>query len=750
MKLYLTLLFLLPSLIFSATHPNDAIAKINSLVNSKLEGNLNKKSDDSTFVRRIYLDIIGRIPSIEESSAFISSKSPNKRQELIKNLLMSEAYVSNNFNYWADILRITNDGGNNIRVMTAAYSQWLKKSLRDNKRYDDMVFELLSSEGAVWDNPAASYYLRDNGMPLDNTANTIRVFLGTRLECAQCHDHPFDDWTQMEFYQTAAFTYGYNGGTFPSDKNSNLSGLKKHINALNREKFAQAAGSKKVRVVFNEKQLQDLLKNKNFQKYLKKSNMSQEEYVRRARKGMQATTDMKLIQYSTKETIESLFGKMRSTTLDTKEKDLKLPHDYQYDDAKPESLVKPATMFGGKVTVREGESRREVFARWLTSPDNPTFTRVIANRMWKKAFGVAVFSPVDEINDFTNVRNEELMTYLEQLMKDLDYNLKAFQYIIFNTDAYQAKVSATQIGTKDAYDFRGPVLRRMSAEQLWDSLITLSIENPDIYLSSSKSDEALVSSIRAKYQAIENMDTNEFVGKIMNIAEYTASRDQEIKDLRIKTLEARKEKDLPNIKKYQQATKKIYKSIEEKTKSTLAMNTTGSMDMQMMDSMNYKAKGNKNKFQLIQQEPSAKLSKIQLKTRNTQFKQFEKMLTNFYRASELSSPSPRGHFLRDFGQSDRLSIQNANKSPTITQALNLMNGHIYRVLKNPHSLLGRKLHASESTPESFEILYQAFFSRKPTTREWEILGKETKISKSEATKNVLWALLNSKQFTFIQ
>ncbi|EDM28419.1 hypothetical protein LNTAR_10901 [Lentisphaera araneosa HTCC2155] len=750
MKLYLILLFLLPSLIFSATHPNDAIAKINSLVNSKLEGNLNKKSDDSTFVRRIYLDIIGRIPSIEESSSFISNKNSNKRQELIKNLIMSEAYVSNNFNYWADILRITNDGGNNIRVMTAAYSQWLKKSLRDNKRYDDMVFELLSSEGSVWDNPAASYYLRDNGMPLDNTANTIRVFLGTRLECAQCHDHPFDDWTQMEFYQAAAFTYGYKGGTFPSDKNSNLSGLKKHIGALNREKFAQAAGSKKVRVVFNEKQLQDLLKNKNFQKYLKKSNMSQEEYVRRARKGMQATTDMKLIQYSTKETIESLFGKMRSTTLDTKEKDLKLPHDYQYDDAKPESLVKPATMFGDKFTMREGESRREAFARWLTSTDNPTFTRVIANRMWKKAFGVAVFSPVDEINDFTNVRNEELMNYLEQLMKDLDYNLKAFQYIIFNTDAYQAKVSATQIGTKEAYDFRGPVLRRMSAEQLWDSLITLSIENPDIYLSSSKSDEALVSSIRAKYQAIENMDTNEFVDKIMNIAEYTASRDKEIKDLRLKTLEARKEKDFQNIKKHQQATKKIYKSIEEKTKNTLAMSTSGSMDMQMMDSMNYKAKGNKNKFQLIKQEPSANLSKNQLKVRNSQFKQFEKMLTHFYRASELSSPSPRGHFLRDFGQSDRLSIQNANKSPTITQALNLMNGHVYRVLNNPHSLLGRKLHASKSTPESFELLYQAFFSRKPTTREWEILGKETKISKSEATKNVLWALLNSKQFTFIQ
>ncbi|MDD7986404.1 DUF1549 domain-containing protein [Lentisphaera marina] len=750
MKLYLTLLFLLPSLIFSATHPSDAIAKINSLVNSGLETSLNKKSDDSTFVRRIYLDIIGRIPSIEESTQFIENKSPNKRQALIKNLLMSEAYVSNNFNYWADILRITNDGGNNIRVMTAAYSQWLKKSLRDNKRYDDMVYELLSSDGNVWENPAASYYLRDNGMPLDNTANTIRVFLGTRLECAQCHDHPFDNWTQMEFYQTAAFTYGYKGGTFPNDKDSNLSGLKRHIAALNKAKFAKAAGSDKIRPVNNEKQLQDFINNKKSARFIERSGLSRDEYIRRSRKGMEATNDMKLIQYSTKETIESLFGKMRSTNLSVQEKNLQLPHDYQYDDAKPKDIVKPATMFGDKITVKEGESRREAFARWLTSPNNPTFTRVIANRMWKKAFGVAVFSPVDEINDFTHVRNKELMDYLEQLMKDLDYNLKAFQFIIFNTDAYQAKVTASQIGTKDKYDFRGPILRRMTAEQLWDSLITLSIENPDIYLNSSKNDEALVNSIRAKYNSIEGMDTELFVNKIMDIASYTASRDKEIRDLRVKSLEARKEQDVDSIKKYQKDMREITKSIEEKTKNTLAMSSSGSMDMQMMDSMNYNNKGNKNKFQLIKQEPSANLSKNQLKVHQSQFKQFEKMLTHFYRASELSSPSPRGHFLRDFGQSDRLSIQNANSSPTITQALNLMNGHVYRVLNNPHSLLGRKLHASNSTPESFEILYQAFFSRKPTTDEWSILGQETKISKSEATKNVLWALLNSKQFTFIQ
>ena len=78
---------------------------------------------------------------------------------------------------------------------------------------------MVAAQGKAWDNGAIGYYMRDRGMPLDNMANTVRVFLGTRIECAQCHNHPFDKWTQMQFYQMAAFTYGVqtqdygNGGT---------------------------------------------------------------------------------------------------------------------------------------------------------------------------------------------------------------------------------------------------------------------------------------------------------------------------------------------------------------------------------------------------------------------------------------------------------------------------------------------------------------------------------------------------------
>src|SRR6185436_10827573 len=90
----------------------------------------------------------------------------------------------------------------------AAYVKWLKNSLSTNKPYDQMVRELVSAKGLPWDNGAIGYYMRDQRMPLDNFANTSRIFLGTRIECAQCHNHPFYKWKQKQFYEMTAFTYG--------------------------------------------------------------------------------------------------------------------------------------------------------------------------------------------------------------------------------------------------------------------------------------------------------------------------------------------------------------------------------------------------------------------------------------------------------------------------------------------------------------------------------------------------------------
>ncbi|MCB1226059.1 MAG: DUF1549 domain-containing protein, partial [Verrucomicrobiales bacterium] len=154
----------------------------------------NPDSDDSTFLRRIYLDIIGRIPTTRETRDFLGSNAKDKRSQLIQKLLKSDAHSQHAYNYWADVLRLQTRGQQAGVITGAAYSAFIKKCLSENVPYDQMVRDLVAAEGKAWDNGAIGYYMRDRGMPLDNMANTVRVFLGTRIECAQCHNHPFDKW----------------------------------------------------------------------------------------------------------------------------------------------------------------------------------------------------------------------------------------------------------------------------------------------------------------------------------------------------------------------------------------------------------------------------------------------------------------------------------------------------------------------------------------------------------------------------
>ena len=163
------------------------------------EVTLNAAISDEVFVRRIYLDLAGRVPSVEETRAFLGNTYAAKRDRLIEELLGSEGHVSHAYNYWADVLRVNDSLGNNGKSNEAAYRLWIKDALRQNKTYDQMVYELISARGHTWENGAIGYYQRDRGMPLDNMANTVRVFLGTRLECAQCHNHPFDHWKRKDF-----------------------------------------------------------------------------------------------------------------------------------------------------------------------------------------------------------------------------------------------------------------------------------------------------------------------------------------------------------------------------------------------------------------------------------------------------------------------------------------------------------------------------------------------------------------------
>ncbi len=159
---------------------------------------------DAEFVRRVYLDLTGLPPSPDEVRDFLANPRDrrSKRDALIERLLHSDAYVDHWANKWADLLQVNRKflGVEGARI----FRDWIRRQIQDDVPYDRMVRQLLSASGSNRENPAASYWkiLRE---PTEAMENTTHLFLATRFNCNKCHDHPFERWTQDQYYELAQF-----------------------------------------------------------------------------------------------------------------------------------------------------------------------------------------------------------------------------------------------------------------------------------------------------------------------------------------------------------------------------------------------------------------------------------------------------------------------------------------------------------------------------------------------------------------
>ena len=376
-------------------------------------------TDDATFLRRAFLVAIGRVPTAEEGRFFLEIDDPAKRVQLVDYLMQSPGYSSHMTNWVFDLLRVT-DGKPGFQGNFEPYRNWVRTAMEQNMPWDDFTRALLSSSGDGWDpkTAAVGYYTRDRGMPLDNLANSMRVFLGSRMECAQCHDDPFGETERHDFYELAAFTEG-----------------------------------------------QGALR----QNYMNKLWAELRDGDRR-----------RSIDYNVAQVIwDRVYGLSLSGSGAGK---IKLPSDYQYRDGEPGQLIGARTPFGKTVRIsekRDGGGGRTELAEWVTTKTGEQFASVAANRMWKHVMGRGVYEPVDEYKPTKELHHPELMATLIRLMVDLDYDLRAFQKVLLNTKTFQFVPNPEPSKVLTGDDFHGRQLARLSAEQLWDSLITLASGDPD-------------------------------------------------------------------------------------------------------------------------------------------------------------------------------------------------------------------------------------------------------------------------------
>lgn len=629
-----------------------ASASIDKLVSAQLAKQNIKplgRVSDEVFLRRAYLDLVGRIPTLDEAEAFLSQKTSDKREKLVKKLIGSEGYLSHQFTFWADLLRATTRLQD--RYPGQAYIDWIKQSLRDNKPYDKFVSEMLQAEGAALarGNGATGYYVRDTGMPLDNMSNTIQVFLGTQLACAQCHNHPTDKWTRMDYYEMAAFTAGT---------------------------------------------------------AVKKGYRDEPKGTKRGPEMRELAQKIKDAPPQVRNTMRMLTETVGLGVVDNDKATLALPHDYQYVDAKPGAKIEAHAMFG-EAEITKGATPRAAYATWMIN--QPRFAQVIANRMWKKAMGTGLIEPVDNLKDDTVASNPELMDFLTRLMVSVKFDLRKFQEILYTTDAWQRESVKTDIAD-DAYAFQGLKLRRLTAEQVWDSLMTLAVSDIDTH---KGIDATHLHEMYEKHK-------DESPAELFELASSMANKRDEASKLRAD---------------FQALKEKINKASNGPEKAKL---------MQEMKSL-----ADRRDELMSESDPLAK-KKILGEGKGTGARDAKGGVGNLLRASELGSPAPNGHFLRTFGQSDRQLIDNGSDGAAVTQALALMNGLVEPDLLSNRSVLTANVLKGSNAEAKAKLLWLTILSREPTSKEIAMAARVIAAHGPEGAKDLAWALINSNEFLFLR
>jgi len=704
-------------------------ASIDNMIKMRLKSyrqRIPKTVSDDVFLRRAYLKVIGRIPTLAEVDEFKKSRDRNRRQALIDKLLASEGYVHNWFIYWADILRATSrvDRGND----GVPFVLHIKEALSENKPYDMWVHDMLAATGPLWErgNGQVGYFYRDLGMGLDSMANTVRVFLGTSLECAQCHDHPFDRWTQKQFYEMAAYTYGaHRPKNNESTEFGKYSGL---VREWGREEMAKINND---------------------------SSLSDDEKARRraALGGRQRNATRSLGELLNRGMDDMGVGKIN------------LPNDYQYDNAQPGEELKANTIFGLAVELDENlqeKGSRASYASWLASPDNPRFTLVIANRLWKTVFGIGLIEPVDNMFDDTLATHPELMLHLEKIMVALDYDMKEFLRILYNTEAFQRESPTREITARDTKDetmpievqhvisgpypenpkrgavpyfYQGPVVERMSGEQLWDSLVSLNFPDLDKRINSRFPDRGF-----DDYKKFINMTAEELFMAQLGFAPPGASPEM---------VKAMEDKPKPINEKCPIRTGR------DADPSITAKNEKGELIAFCCNNCKEQFVANLPKMDEMMMDEEKMMAGMDGESGSSDSYKRVGIPTadgNSLRASEVGHPAPLGHLIRQFGGSPRDQIQVSHKQAAVDQVLAIMNGYVERnIISNKNSALMKGIAGKTSMDDKVNYAFQAILQRKPTTKEIGDFKDMLKRSKSDDSyKDIAWVLLNSHEFLFIR
>ncbi len=335
---------------------------------------------DEVFARRAWLDLTGVIPPADEARDFVSDRSPEKRARLVERLMTRPEFAEFWALKWADVLKV--EGRTLDATGMAAFHGWLRDHLARNTPVNAMVRDMLAARGSTYKEPAANFY-RANRTPTARGVAAAQVFLGTRLQCAECHNHPFDVWTQDDYYNWAAV-----------------------FGAVDYE----------------------ILKNE------RRDKSDKHEF-----KGEQVVF---------------------------------LNRKLKVDNPRTGEAARAAFLGAPMPTLASDEDELKAVGEWLTSPGNPLFAKAQVNRVWYHLLGRGLVDPVDDFRLTNPASHPALLDALAGELVDSGFDLRHLIRLIMLSRTYQLDDNADAAGEPDAAIYARTAPRRLSAEQLYDSVHT--------------------------------------------------------------------------------------------------------------------------------------------------------------------------------------------------------------------------------------------------------------------------------------
>ncbi|MFM8584081.1 MAG: DUF1549 domain-containing protein, partial [Planctomycetaceae bacterium] len=440
--------------------PGQVAAELDQLLEANLKQSgveLAPPSGDEDFLRRVSFDLAGIAPSPEEVTLFGIDPDPDKRSLLIDRLLRSDAYAENWARYWRDVL-YARAVEQRARLGQQAFETWMAEQLRQNHSWADVTTRLITATGDVNKEGATALIYAQRAEPDEVASEVSRVFLGIQLQCANCHDHPSDQWKRDQFHALAAFFPRMFVRPIPGEKRTFA------IASFTPDRRTGDPRADFARMISQAEQLVARLDRDS------DGAVSEGE----AKKAPGPFLTRLFQQGDTDKDGKLTADEIRKIPAPPLRGGRGAAEYFMPDLQNPQSVgtqFHPAFFLNGK-SPGEGQpdlDRRVALAQYIVDPQNEAFSQAFVNRMWAQLLGEGFVMPVDDMGPERSARHPEVLAALSRQFTATGYDIRWLLKTIVATRAYQRQIRPKS-AAENPPAFATALATRLRADQLYSAI----------------------------------------------------------------------------------------------------------------------------------------------------------------------------------------------------------------------------------------------------------------------------------------